>query len=78
MKFNAAGSKHGLVIGSTGSGKTQNIILPSIVYNLSAQDHPSLVVTDPKGAIEKAVNPFIAKYNYQKYVFDFIDFNANK
>ena len=42
---------HTLVIGSTGSGKTQSIVLPQIKLSMKAGE--SLVVSDPKGELYK-------------------------
>ena len=42
-------SYHTLVIGSTGSGKTQSIVLPQIKLSMKAGE--SLVVSDPKGEL---------------------------
>ena len=41
------GEYHNLVIGSTGSGKTQTIVKPMV--NLLAKKGESMIITDPKG-----------------------------
>lgn len=51
---------HSLVIGATGSGKTQTVILPQ-VHSL-AKARESMIITDPKGEIyEKTSNMLRAK-----------------
>ena len=45
------GAYHNLVIGSTGSGKTQTIVKPMV--NLLAKKGESMIITDPKGEIYK-------------------------
>ncbi|WP_420029568.1 type IV secretory system conjugative DNA transfer family protein [Mycoplasmopsis felis] len=49
----------GLIIGGTGSGKTQRVLLPNILYNVNLLDEykPNLVIIDPK----KELISFIGK-----------------
>lgn len=54
---------HTLVIGSTGSGKTQSIVLPSI--KLSARAKESLVVSDPKGELYKVTADILEKEGFE-------------
>lgn len=70
--------QHGLIIGSTGSGKTQNIILPSILFNMTATPKPTLIVADPKGTIESSLSDALALLHYKKLTFDFINFDQNQ
>lgn len=44
-----SGEYHTIVIGATGSGKTQTVILPTV--KLLAKAGESMIVTDPKGEI---------------------------
>ena len=46
------GEYHTLVIGSTGSGKTQTVIKPTV--KLLAKAGESMIITDPKGEIYEA------------------------
>lgn len=39
------------VIAPTGSGKTQALLLPSVVYNAYCAEKPNMIITDPKGEI---------------------------
>ena len=60
--------QHTLVVGSTGSGKTQCILLPMI--NLSMMANESIIVTDPKGEIYNRVASQLEKENYQIFIFN--------
>ena len=42
---------HTLIIGTTGSGKTEGFVVPSIEILSSCGSKPSLVITDPKGEL---------------------------
>ena len=64
---------HNMIIGSTGSGKTQSTILPMI--RLSIQAKESLVVIDPKGELyEKCAN----KAKEEGYKVVLLDFDTSK
>lgn len=57
------GDSHSLIVGSTGSGKTQSFVLPLI--NILAKHDESMIITDPKGELyQLAANMLRAKgYN---------------
>ena len=78
INFNITPASHALVVGSTGSGKTENVVLPNIVYNLQASDKPSMVVADPKAILYPRLKKVIlvAKYNVIK--LDFNEFKGNR
>lgn len=60
---------HNLVIGSTGSGKTQTVVKPMV--NLLAKKGESMIITDPKGEIYKyAANP-LKERGYKIIVLNF-------
>lgn len=59
---------HTLVIGSTGSGKTQSIVLPQI--KLSARAGESLVVSDPKGELYKNTANVLEKEGFKVNVIN--------
>lgn len=60
---------HTLVIGSTGSGKTQTIVLPTIKLSMRAGE--SIVVSDPKGELYKSTASQLEKEGYKVNVIDF-------
>ena len=64
-------SMHTLVIGSTGSGKTQSITLPSI--NTMINNNESMVVLDAEGEILSTVGTKLEENNYNIITINFND-----
>lgn len=60
---------HSLIIGSTGSGKTQTTILPKIKLSMLAGE--SIIVNDVKGEIYNKYANLLEEYGYKTYVLDF-------
>ncbi len=65
------GDYHNLVIGSTGSGKTQTIVKPMV--NLLAKKGESMIITDPKGEIYEYSADYLKKQGYKIIVLNFRD-----
>ena len=65
------GEFHSLVIGATGSGKTQTVILP-MVHSL-AKAHESMIITDPKGEIYEKTSNMLRARGYQILLLNFRD-----
>ncbi len=63
------GEYHNLVIGSTGSGKTQTVVKPLV--NLLAKKGESMVITDPKGEIYKYSCDYLKQKGYNIIVLNF-------
>lgn len=63
------GEYHNLVIGSTGSGKTQTIVKPMV--NLLAKKGESMIITDPKGEIYKYAASALKERGYKIIVLNF-------
>ena len=63
------GEYHTLVIGATGSGKTQDTILPAI--KVLAKHGESVVVTDPKGEIYEKAGGLLKKNGYNIILLNF-------
>ena len=63
------GEYHNLVIGSTGSGKTQTIVKPMV--NLLAKKGESMIITDPKGEIYKYAATALKERGYKIIVLNF-------
>lgn len=59
---------HTLVIGSTGSGKTQTIVLPTIKLSMKANE--SIVVSDPKGELYSRTAVQLEKEGYKVSVIN--------
>jgi len=65
------GSYHNLVIGSTGSGKTENLVFPMV--NLLAKKGESMIITDPKGEIYQKTANNLKSRGYKIVVLNFRD-----
>ena len=63
------GEYHNLVIGSTGSGKTQTVVKPMV--NLLAKKGESMIITDPKGEIYKYSASYLKERGYRIIVLNF-------
>ncbi len=65
------GEYHSLIIGSTGSGKTQTMVLP-LVESL-AKKGESMIVTDPKGEIYEKTANMLKSRGYNVVLLNFRD-----
>ena len=65
------GEFHSLVIGATGSGKTQTVIFPQV--DILAKAGESMVITDPKGEIFNACAGMLKDLGYDVIVVNFRD-----
>lgn len=65
------GESHSLVIGATGSGKTQMVINPLV--NILAKNGESMVITDPKGEIYEKNGEMLRELGYDVIVVNFRD-----
>ena len=65
------GEAHSLVIGATGSGKTQMVINPLV--NFLAKKGESMVITDPKGEIYEKNGEMLRDKGYDVIVVNFRD-----
>ena len=63
------GEYHTLVVGSTGSGKTQTVIFPAV--KLLARHNESMIITDPKGEIYEQTANMLRKRGYQILLLNF-------
>lgn len=68
---------HSLIIGATGSGKTQAITLPMLLFSRLAGE--SVVIHDVKGEMYDETHELFEKDGYKTIVLDFNEFiNSNK
>ncbi len=67
---------HTLVIGHTGSGKTQSCTLPKLWTSILAGEN--ILVDDPKGELYERLSDDLSKQNYKVITFDFQDFSGKK
>lgn len=65
------GEYHTLVIGSTGSGKTQTVVFPQV--KVLARHGESMIITDPKGEIYEQTANMLRKKGYQILLLNFRD-----
>ncbi len=63
------GEDHTLIIGSTGSGKTECGILPAV--RILAKAGESMVITDPKGEIYKKTGALLKEKGYNIIILNF-------
>ena len=61
--------RHNLVIGSTGSGKTQAVILPMLKLSMNAKE--SFLVNDPHGELYQIMANSLKKKNYNVIALNF-------
>ncbi len=64
---------HNLIVGTTGSGKTQATLLPQIRLAIKASE--SFVVNDVRGEIYNKLSGELAKQNYKTYVINLAEQN---
>ncbi len=62
---------HTLVIGTTGSGKSESIVKPQV--NLLAKKGESMIITDPKGELYKYCGSYLKEQGYNIIVLNFRD-----
>ena len=63
------GEAHNIVIGATGSGKTQGVVFP-MVYSL-AKNGESMIITDPKGEIYEQTANMLKERGYNIVLLNF-------
>lgn len=63
------GSYHNLVIGSTGSGKSESLVFPMV--NILAKKGESMIITDPKGEIFRKTSKNLEERGYKIIVLNF-------
>ncbi|MDO4501422.1 MAG: type IV secretory system conjugative DNA transfer family protein [Erysipelotrichaceae bacterium] len=62
---------HNLIIGTTGSGKTQSYILPSILS--IADSDSSMVINDPKGELAQKTSEYLKSKGYKVFIMDYFE-----
>ena len=65
------GEYHNLIIGSTGSGKTECVVKPLVT--LLSKKGESMVITDPKGEIYQYCGEYLKKQGYNIVILNFRD-----
>lgn len=65
--------KHNLIIGTTGSGKTQTHVLQSIKLIAESADKQNFIINDPKGEILQDTYSILNKEGYRVVIFNLKD-----
>jgi len=65
------GEYHNLIIGSTGSGKTECVVKPLV--NILSKKGESMVITDPKGEIYAYCGEYLKSQGYNIVILNFRD-----
>ncbi len=65
------GEYHNLIIGATGSGKTECVVKPLV--NLLSKKGESMVITDPKGEIYEYCGEYLRSQGYKIVILNFRD-----
>lgn len=63
------GEAHNIIIGATGSGKTQAVVFP-LVQSLAKHDE-SMIITDPKGEIYEQTGEMLRERGYNIVILNF-------
>lgn len=61
---NLASNTHCLIIGGTGSGKTQGLVIPTIQTNAFSTIKPSMIITDPKGELYQSQSQLLQEQGF--------------
>ena len=65
--------RHVLIIGATGTGKSRLVIMPSLLYSLTARKKRSFVIFDVKGELEAETAPVARRSGLKLRRIDFRD-----
>ncbi|PQP78914.1 hypothetical protein C6B38_03190, partial [Spiroplasma sp. ChiS] len=72
LLFNLKKNIHSVIVGSTASGKTQGIVLPTIYLNGKSTAKPTMIITDPKEELYNLTSSgFLSENSYKIKVIDF-------
>jgi hypothetical protein len=66
---------HGLVIGSTRSGKTSGYIIPIIIIKANQKIKDNMFISDPKGELYKNTSEALRKQGYEVVLINLRDQN---
>lgn len=70
-------NNHSLIIGTTGSGKTQSHVLQQARVFACGKDKQSMIFNDPKGEIFSSTYPIMQKEGYNVVILNLRDTNRS-
>ena len=70
LYFSSINKQNGLVIGTSGTGKSQFFLNPTIQLLARSKNKPSIIVNDLKGELNQANSKILAKNGYEVVVLD--------
>lgn len=70
LYFSSISKQNGLVIGTSGTGKSQFFLNPTIQLLARSKNKPSIIVNDLKGELNQANSKILAKNGYEVVVLD--------
>ncbi len=73
LDVNLMSPAHGIIIGSTGSGKTTTFINPTIQILANTSAKSSMIMTDPKGELFQLHSRMLSEHGYKTMVLDLRD-----
>jgi len=68
--FHAGNNLHNLVVGTTGTGKTKFLLIPTVLMMAKSKNKPSLVIIDVKGEIMEKSYSTLQANNYETHLLD--------
>ena len=66
-------NNHIVLLGTPGSGKTQNVILPTIIANAKSKIKPVMHITDPKMELCRMTKDILEENGYEVFIFNIKD-----
>ena len=69
---------HGLIIGSTRSGKTTGFVIPMIMIKAMQKEKDSMFISDPKGELYQLCSEKLREQGYRVILLNFRDFKNSE
>lgn len=70
LYFNFANSVHNLVVGTTGTGKTKCLLIPTVLLMAKSKNKPSMLILDIKGEIMEKTFNTVKEEGYETHILD--------
>ncbi len=69
--FHRTNGVHSLVVGTTGTGKTKFMLIPTVLMMAHSKNKPSMIIIDIKGEIIEKTYNTLKDYRYDVHILDF-------